>query len=688
MSDETTNPVLGGVLFGLAFYGVAQLSERYRRLQAFERFGSAPDSPQPDRGSIEDGLRAMQEVMSMLMLPGFLSPFAPAVRLLRRAVVVLALMACGAPANAQGQAGASPAGQAAAAALRGSGAEADRLDVRSYGARCDGVTDDQAAFNAASRAAVDGARSRNGATRIIVPAGRCRLSAPWIIRYDTNTSLTLEGAGSASTELRFDGGVDGIVVSFAPYRQGNEMARSGNWHGQAIAVKGFGLVAHTGGGLKGTALSVLAIPLINASTPPFQIYDDILIHNDGGWNGEKDNWAGGLYLQDPDNAYVSHVIWEDHLLRADTSSVAIHIHSTAQPSTSGHGNLNFTDVILFGGRTGILIDGRAIQGVNLTGVATIGVRTGLSWHVPANSLSGSLTINHSSMSGECVVVSTENVSTVFSDHNFYYNTSPKCAGGNWLAFQAIHGDTISSIGDQVYGPAPGMMGPGFKSYGIEIYAPASYDAAPSVVVGDTVTGTDVGYVASGGPVAFTSDTASSATSLCYQDGAPGAPDPRFHPVFALMSCGNNTLHLADGIATTELDPNRARALNGVTSFGMPGVRLPLGLGAAPVLEFHSVPSADGTQAGLNNWDARIAATGGAPHGNGQAAITVDDGRTVFNSPVLVPALRFSGFVVPATSHVPCTTGTTGDGTLGGVPYHFFCYATDRWARWSGTTAGW
>ena len=590
--------------------------------------------------------------------------------------LLLALLLVSLPARAQLQAGAAP------------DRPSERIDVRSFGARCDGVTDDQAAFNAASAEAVRRARRSNGAASIVVPAGRCRLGAPWVVRYDTNTSLTLQGAGSASSELQFEGGVNGIVVMFAPNAQGNEMARGGAWHGQAITVRGFGLVAHTGGGLKGIALSVLAIPLINASAPPFQIYDDILIHNDGGWNGRADNWAGGLYLQDPDNAYVSHVIWLDHLLEHDTSSVAFHIHSTTRFPAAGHGNVNFTDVLAFGGRTGILIDGNGIQGVNMTGVATVDVQTGLSWRVPANSVSGSLTINHSSMSAECVVVGTENVSTVFSDHNFYYNAAPTCRGGDWLGFQAIHGDTISSVGDQIFGPPPGAMGSGLKSYGVEIYAPSTYDAAPSTVVGDTVTGTDVGYVASGGPITFSSDTASSATTRCYQDGNPGAPDRRLHPVFALMSCGDNTLHLADGLATTEIDPNQARTLNGTTAFGLPGVRLPLGTGTGPVLEFHSLPSADGTQAGLNGWDARIAVTGGTPHENGQAAIAFSDLHTVFDSPILAPALRFSGFVAPASSHAPCVAGTTGDGMLGGTPYHFFCYATDRWARWSGNVTSW
>jgi hypothetical protein len=69
-------------------------------------------------------------------------------------------------------------------------------DVRSYGARCDGLTDDMAAIQRAEQAAALAAKLGSG-TVVQLPAGVCAIGGP--IAWDSNVSLN--GAGMQATTL-------------------------------------------------------------------------------------------------------------------------------------------------------------------------------------------------------------------------------------------------------------------------------------------------------------------------------------------------------------------------------------------------------------------------------------------------------------------------------------------------------
>lgn len=67
----------------------------------------------------------------------------------------------------------------------------DTLDVRTYGAKCDGTTDDASAINSAVIAAKSG-------NVIKLPAGTCTINSPIVLN---KTNLTLQGAGKNATTL-------------------------------------------------------------------------------------------------------------------------------------------------------------------------------------------------------------------------------------------------------------------------------------------------------------------------------------------------------------------------------------------------------------------------------------------------------------------------------------------------------
>ena len=598
---------------------------------------------------------------------------------------------------------------------------ADHLDVRDFGARGDGATDDTAAFRTAALVATGrtdavlallphlagagdlaaiaaGLRALmariagNDAIELDIPAGRYVLRGTVAFSYRPDTALRLHGDGSSLSELQFEGGVDGIRVEFAPSRSGNEDSRQGAWPGQGIAVDGLHFIADTGGGDRGTALAVIGIPLINASNPPPQSYRDLLFTNAGGWTRRGDGWAQALYLQDPDNAVIDTLMAWDHALASNRVSVGIHLHSTAGPTGPGHGDIDILHATVAGGRVAVLIDGDAFQGIDIDDLATVGVQTAVSWIEPGAALSGSLAIHHGSMGAEHTIVSLANVSTVFSDHNLYYDEAPP-RGADFVGLLSLGGDTILSTGDQFIGPPIGALGPGHASTAIFIAGPGpGYDPQPSLVSADTVSGFDIGYAASGGPITFSGDVAGTTTGTCYRDTGL-QPDPALHPIFAALVCHRDGHLVADdGRALSGVVGGVPRHdLNGGLGLGLPGVRLPSGLvGTGGVLELRSTASADGTLAGLNRHDARIVAGPGVPGRDDQAALDLYARSVAVHGALLAPGLRYGGFVPPASPHAACTPGDSGDGLLAGIAYHFFCLAPDRWVRVrlvGGTSAG-
>ncbi|MCQ8279771.1 glycoside hydrolase family 55 protein [Acetobacteraceae bacterium KSS8] len=557
----------------------------------------------------------------------------------------------------------------------------DHLNVKAFGAKGDGVTDDTLAFQHAAAVATGhipngiGASlssylstlttflgigpKLNSAVEIDIPAGHYVLTAPITVNYQTNTAIHWKGDGSSMTELEFRGGVDGIVTTFAPNTNGNEGAREGNWLGQGIEVEGIHFIANTGivpaaaagasnigngQGESGTAIKTIAIPLINASMPPFQIYRDLLFTNSGGWTDAANNWKGALYLQDPDNLFIEKVAFIDHSLDTNRTSIPVWLHSTASATGPGHGSLNIDYPLILGGLTGIQIDGNAFQGINITHAATIGVRDGITWLANPSSLSGSITLADSSLGGARYLVYMTNVSTVYSHDNFFYNTSPP-KGTNPIFFYVTGGDTVISHHDQFYGPLPGYEGSGFSSAAMFVTGFGTADTAPSHISDDTVSHFDYGILYGGGSTMnFTNDVVSSDTTNCYRDTS-ASTTPSMRGQFDGIYCGG-TVNAHDGVGlTADYDWIGTRFMNGDIELGLPGITSAGGqAGAAGILDFHSIASSNGTVAGLNNYDVRLTASGGTAGTNGAAALNLygTGGLNLVNGPLTGSTMRLSG----------------------------------------------
>ncbi len=614
-------------------------------------------------------------------------------------------------------------------------AVAGHLDIREFGARGDGSTDDTRAFANAALVAtghaervvgMDAARvsflagrvAGSGAVELDVPSGRYVLSHTIEFDFGPDTSLSIRGDGSANTQLQFDGGIDGFRIRMNRNPGGNrtDIHRQGLWPGQSVRISGIQFEADTrivpaaagrgsnsvpGGtqkGYAGTAISVIGMPGQGASFMAPELFDDIVFTNAKGWYDGANNWAGGFFLQDMSNVRLERIVWTDTALDDNATSIPIWYQSTAVAfQTGGQGNLDVTDALIEGGNTAVRIDGQAIQGVVLDKLFTVGVRVGVSWLVPPHTLTGSLVIADSSMGASASMVLLDNVSTVFSHHNFFYNVAPP-VHTNPVFFSASGGTTIESDHDTFYGPTGGYEGAGFRATAIFYSGYGSPDPDPSQFSDDIIAHFDNGIVASGGPVAFdnievASDTgrnpaSGAVTGVCYRDSGTTS-DVTQHPIFTNMHCGRDAIEEDGRYLGTAMQWNLLPRFAGGLDVGAPGAVSPNGnLGAAGVIELHSLPSAGRSLAGENAFDVRLRPGAGVQGRNGQGVLDVDDGFTRFNSPLLAPDVRYDGFVVPATSTSPCKAGDSGDGRLGGTFYHFYCTATDRWSRVALVVGGW
>ncbi len=647
----------------------------------------------------------------------------------RLAVLVGALLL----ADAAGAQDRPPASGAAATAP--GERSAGHLDIREFGAKGDGSTDDTKAFadaalvvtghadrvvgmDAARLSLLSGRLSRSNAVELDLPSGRYVLNRTIEFEFGPNTSLVLRGDGSANTQLQFNGGIDGLRIRMNRNNGGNrtDIHRQGAWPGQAVHMSGIQFEANTGivpaaagrnsnsvpggtqAGHAGTAISITGMPGEGASFMAPELFDDIVFTNARGWTDGANNWAGGFFLQDMSNVRLERIVWTDTALGNNTTSIPIWYHSTAKAfRTAGQGNFNVTDALIEGGNTAVRIDGQAIQGVVLDKLFTVGVKVGVSWLAPPNSLTGSLVLADSSMGASSNMVLLDNVSTVFSHHNFFYDVAPP-VHTNPVFFSSSGGTTVESDHDTFYGPMAGYEGAGFNATAMFYSGFGTRNPDPSQFSDDIVAHFDNGIVASGGPVAFddievSSDTGrnpatGAATGVCYRDSGT-SPDPTQHPIFTNIHCGADTVQ-NDGRFLGQLTQwNVMPRFAGGLDVGAPGIASPNGnVGAVGMINLHSLPSGADGFARRNHFDVRLRPGAGVRNSDGQGVLDVDDRFTRFNSPVLATAIRYNGFMVPQSSTAPCNPGDSGDGKLHDKFYHFFCTETNRWSRVALVAGGW
>ena len=154
-----------------------------------------------------------------------------------------------------------------------------------YLAKCDGVTDDTSAFQAAFAFA---ASEPTGDT-ITVPAGRCKVSAALPLTLTGNTAVTLRGSGRDISEIVWSGSTNGLQVTLNS--TGFSYMRTANNPAPVFHLDGISLVSSSATPT-GAALTITSNAVSNAASggglaPQVKLHD-LGIHGTalttGGWH--------------------------------------------------------------------------------------------------------------------------------------------------------------------------------------------------------------------------------------------------------------------------------------------------------------------------------------------------------------------------------------------------------------------
>lgn len=223
------------------------------------------------------------------------------------------------------------------------------VNVLHSGARCDGKTDDAAAFARAAREALP--KGADSSAAIIIPPGVCFLSAPLLLAPANGAGIAVTGSGADISVLEFAPAVDGISITLGLL--------------SAASVSGLTIrrsAAHQAGN---TALAIRETADRSGSVSVRDVVTSSAYY--------PGSWARGIVLTSTDDAVVDHV----HTIAGFPPEQAYGLviqglaaHYAVDTSVS---NSKFQ-----GGAIGLLVSGFA-QGVVATNIFAIAGRIGLSW---------------------------------------------------------------------------------------------------------------------------------------------------------------------------------------------------------------------------------------------------------------------------------------------------------------------
>ena len=225
----------------------------------------------------------------------------------------------------------------------------DVVNVRDYGARCDGATDDAAAFLRAARAATSTAR--NAGAQIYIPSGTCHLGSSLALAVAAGKSVAVAGDGAGLTTLSFAPGIDGVAVALG-------MASGASVTGLTIDRTGSNAAANT-------ALAITEVGAVSGAV----VVRDVDTTSDS----YPGSWANGIVLTSTDNAVIDHVHTIAGFPPENSNGLVIRGAGVRYAVDTTISNSKFQ-----GGNVGILVSGY-VQGVLATNIFAIAGNYGVSW---------------------------------------------------------------------------------------------------------------------------------------------------------------------------------------------------------------------------------------------------------------------------------------------------------------------
>lgn len=470
----------------------------------------------------------------------------------------------------------------------------DSLDVRDAGtgAKCDGVTDDTVAFQAAFAAVTATATGKGRA--VLVPAGRCMVSATLTLALVQNQSVSITGRGQDISELFWTSDTDGITVTETGAH--NSPARDGSAvSGTKFAISGVSLVrqrattGHTALLVNGNADNN------NGNNSPVTQIRDVSIHGSSLGGG----WTRAIDLYETATAEISDVALTAGYTVGGAggfqdiyTNLGDGISIRGLPSGApGYGCYYATDVHITNVRTtgfnnGTLI-GDCIQGVSIVNMTTLFNNIGFVWLNTAPYQQDGLWISNSNFNDKIGGIQTVYLNLVTITGSMFLNALPRSP---WAGITTLNTFILSISGNVFQGRA--LAG----EYAAIIGADGNYLAdlgANVTITGNTVFSTgNAGFNFTGNVTNILVDANSVYTlnnDLFYQNDV-GASNFQF---------GTNTLN---GVAYTGSAPNQhgqAVTMPRMTITGNMGFKgtIPVfqaaNCGTGPVMDTGSTNSAGG-----------------------------------------------------------------------------------------------
>ena len=459
------------------------------------------------------------------------------------------------------------------------------LDVRDYGAKGDGASDDTAAFQAAIGVAVRtiAPLTSNTGAMIHVPCGKYILTARLTATVGPNAAIGLTGDTAGCSELQWNvagGGIDFELPQQSQTSSSRSNAGAGRGLGVAIDVEHLALVNNAPGNVyTGTALRISQpVPTKSlASNAPDTTISDIRWYSNapgrGGRGAQGQAWRVGIELVNMPWSHVDHASgeqWGSASAFGPPDSAGIHIVSTGPRGTYYDGQIWITNYFQQGAWRGVGIDGDNVQGVYVSGLMLLQNSISFDWEAPAQDASASFTMVNSSINGELAGIYMNRVRQVMISNTEILNGG---AGGfpggkltrNYYGIYANDTDNLMVDNNVLIplcsGCARSQVDAGHRGYGIWLQHGALYDNQASVINGNSIAYGDVGIHAAGGQILVSANAIAAQVIAPVEDGS-AALGSTVHPAFV------NNQHGASTISTQAGDTlfNGSTTVAGVTSY--------------------------------------------------------------------------------------------------------------------------